>query len=220
LLFLHWEVSVDDLRALIPEPLAIDTFEGKAWLSITPLTIFDARPVLIPPVPYLSWLHELNVRTYVHYDGVPGVWFFSLDANNRPAVIGARLFFKLPYFSADISMDTEGNKVKFRSKRSDASARFRADWKIGAPAPSAEPGTLDFFLIERYSLYTADDLSIYRCRIHHKPWPLQEPEGLSNLESTMAEAAGLPALVRKPLIHCGGPVDVDVWPLEGVADRV
>lgn len=219
LLFLHWQMPMDAIRNLIPKPLEIDTFDGKAWLSITPLTIYDARPVLVPSVPYLSWLHELNVRTYVHYDGLPGVWFFSLDANNLPAVLGARLFFELPYFSAEISLETEGNRVSFRSKRSEGPAKFAADWEIGKPLPSAEPGTLDFFLLERYSLYTADDMSIKRCRIHHQPWPLQKPERLSSLESNMAGTAGLPEPVGQPLLHCGGPVDVDVWPLEKVAER-
>ena len=108
LLFLHWEVRVEDLRPLIPEKLAIDTFEGKAWLTVTPLTITNLRPPYLPPLPYLSWLYELNVRTYVHIDGVPGVWFFSLDANNLPAVIGARMFFSLPYYNARIMCEEDG----------------------------------------------------------------------------------------------------------------
>ncbi len=219
LLFLHWEIGVDEVRALIPEPVVIDTFEGKAWISITPLTIYDARPVFLPAVPYFSWLHELNVRTYVHYDGVPGVWFFSLDANNLPAVLGARLMFKLPYFSADIKLESRENKVMFRSSRSDGTAAFAADWSIGPQLPAAAPGSLEFFLLERYSLYTADDNKIYRCRIHHRPWPLQETIDLSELESNMVEAAGISSPVGDPLRHCGGPVDVDVWPLEELANR-
>ena len=219
LLFLHWEMPVEVIRALIPKPLVIDTFEGKAWISITPLTIYDVRPVLVPPVPYLSWLHELNVRSYVHYDGVPGVWFFSLDANNLPAVFGARLFFKLPYFSADISLETDGNDVVFKSFRSASGARLTVKWTIGDPLPPAEAGTLDFFLVERYSLYTADEHSSYRCRIHHQPWLLQKTERWSDFESNMAEANGLPTPDGPPLIHCGGPVDVDVWPLEKIVDR-
>ncbi len=38
------------------------------------------------------------MRTYVHDDaGVPGVWFYSLDANQWLAVKIARRFFHLPY---------------------------------------------------------------------------------------------------------------------------
>jgi uncharacterized protein len=93
LLFMHWQMSAEALRRLIPSRLSIDTFDGKAWAGLTPFTIWDARPILMPPLPWLSDFHELNVRTYVHLDGVPGVWFFSLDANSMAAVIGARTFF-------------------------------------------------------------------------------------------------------------------------------
>jgi hypothetical protein len=53
--------------------------------------MWGVRPVFAPALPLLSESHELNVRTYVHLGGVPGVWFFSLDANNRVAVLGALL---------------------------------------------------------------------------------------------------------------------------------
>src|SRR5215208_5984323 len=98
LLFLHWPLPPESLRALIPTRLVLDTFEGNAWVALTPFTMWGIRPTLLPPVPWLSASHELNVRTYVHLDGVPGVWFFSLDASNLLAVLGARLGFHLPYF--------------------------------------------------------------------------------------------------------------------------
>ena len=216
LLFLNWEVPVDAVRPLIPEPLAIDTFNGSAWLSITPLTIYDVRSPVLPALPYVSWLHELNVRTYVHFDGVPGVWFFSLDANNLPAVLGARLLFKLPYYSADISLESENNEIAFDSKRSDGKAFFEAKWLVGSRLPSSEPGSLQYFLTERYSLYTADEQDIYRCRIHHAPWPLQETSEVSNFKSNMFQIAGIPTPDGLSIKYCGGPDDVDVWPLEKV----
>ena len=91
LLFLHWPVPGDLLRPLIPEPLAIDTFDGTAWVGITPFTMWGVRPVFSPSLPFLSESHEMNVRTYVHLDGIPGIWFFSLDANNPVAVWGQGL---------------------------------------------------------------------------------------------------------------------------------
>ena len=62
------------LRQLIPKPLVIDTFEDEAWVALTPFTIKDARPVFTPPLPWIGDFHEINVRTYVHLNGVPGVW--------------------------------------------------------------------------------------------------------------------------------------------------
>jgi uncharacterized protein YqjF (DUF2071 family) len=111
LLFMHWQTPPEAIRRLIPGRLSIDTFDGKAWVGLTPFTIWDARPIFMPPMPWLSDFHELNVRTYVHLDGVPGVWFFSLDANSKAAVIGARTFFHLPYFNAHISLDPRDNTV-------------------------------------------------------------------------------------------------------------
>jgi uncharacterized protein YqjF (DUF2071 family) len=217
LLFMHWEISVDALRAQIPDRLQIDTYEGKAYIAITPLTIWGARPAYTPPLPLVSRTHELNVRTYVYLEGVPGVWFFSLDANNPLAVIAARTFFSLPYYTASQSLDEEENRVCFESSRMSEEAKFRAVWTIGDDLPQAEPGTLDFFLIERYCLYTTDDKKkLYRCRILHQPWRLQETKELSEFESSMIEANGLPTPEGEPLLHCGGPVDVDVWALEEV----
>src|SRR5882672_3491683 len=92
LLFMHWPIDAAQLRQLIPTELEIDTFAGNAWIAVVPFTMWDTRalPPYLPAVPGLSAMHELNVRTYVHYNGVPGVWFFSLDCNSRAAVFGAR----------------------------------------------------------------------------------------------------------------------------------
>ena len=217
LLFVHWEMPVEALRPLIPDVLSIDTHEGKAWVSVTPLHIFDLRPTFMPALPYVSWLHELNVRTYVYHNGVPGVWFFSLDANSTLAVWGARTFFRLPYYNAELTLETDGRNVAFRSSRLRDKADLTATWTIGERLPLAEPGSLDFFLVERYCLYAADGKKVYRCRIHHEPWPLYETLNLSDLRASVVEANGLPTPTGDPLTHCGGPVHVDVWPLEHVA---
>lgn len=216
LLFLHWEMRPEDLRPLIPEKLAIDTFEGKAWLTITPLTITNVHLPYLPAIPYFSWLNELNVRTYVHLDGVPGVWFFSLDANNLPAVVGARVFFDLPYYYARMKCEESGNSVEFGSAREEHKAEFAASWTIGDALPPAEPGSLDFFLVERYCLYAEDSGRIYRARIHHQPWPLQEARDIEGLKYEVIAADGIPAPRSEPKAHCGGPVFVDVWAPERV----
>lgn len=217
LLFMHWQMPIAALRRLIPEPLQIDTFNSQAWIAISPFTVWDARPVFAPPLPWISDFHEINVRTYVYLDGVPGVWFFSLDANSLVAVMGARSLFHLPYHKADIHLEQQDQTIIYTSSREDgiAAARFNATWTIGEPLPQAEPGSLEFFLIERYCLYTSDEKKLYRCRIHHQPWPLQEAK-LSAYKSSMIESDGLPAPIGEPLLHCGGPVSVEIWPLEKV----
>ena len=93
LLFAHWPVGVEELRALIPAQLEIDTFGRQAWLGVVPFRMSGVRARGTIAMPRLSRFPELNVRTYVVRDGKPGVWFFSLDAANRLAVWAARAAF-------------------------------------------------------------------------------------------------------------------------------
>ncbi|HWW76903.1 MAG TPA: DUF2071 domain-containing protein [Pyrinomonadaceae bacterium] len=218
LLFMHWEVSAAALRKHVPRRLEIDTFEGRAYVGLTPFKLWGVRPIFTPPLPLVSEFLEINVRTYVHLDGVPGVWFFSLDADSTVAVQGARTLFRLPYFHARIEMEEQGTTTHYTASRDDtsgAAAEFDATWETGAERGAAEPGTLDFFLVERYCLYTADAGKLFRARIHHAPWPLRDAALLKH-RSSMIEAAGLSKSGGDPLIHHGGPVDVEVWPLEEV----
>jgi uncharacterized protein len=217
LLFMHWPIKAEVLRPLIPKRLTIDTFEGTAWIAITPFTMWGVRPSFTPPIPFLSELHETNVRTYVHLKGVPGVWFFSLDANSTVAVLAARALYHLPYFNAEIELDEEDGQIDYSLSRTDEPhAELEASWTIGEPLPESEPGSLAFFLTERYCLYSADgSRRLYRSRIHHAPWPLQEAE-LNSLDSTMIESLGLPTPKGEPLLHYAEALAVDIWPLEKV----
>jgi uncharacterized protein len=173
------------------------------------------RPVLLPPLPVVSQSHELNVRTYVHFDGVPGVWFFSLDASNTLAVLGARVALGLPYFRARMRLQEEHAGIQFTSIRTHPGApmtRFEGIWARGEPLPLPPPDSLDFFLVERYCLYTVHWRRLYRVRIFHRPWPLRCVERLS-FTSTMLESQGLPTSAEDPLLHAQGePLRVGIWP--------
>jgi len=75
---------------LLPPGLTLDTRDGKAWIGVVPFLMSKVAPRCCPPIPKLSRFLELNVRTYVTHGGKPGVWFFSLDAENPVAVRVAR----------------------------------------------------------------------------------------------------------------------------------
>ena len=215
LLFMHWRIPGEALRPLVPEGLTIDSFDGSAWIGVIPFTMWGIRgfPPLLPPVPGLSSLHELNVRTYVHLDGVPGVLFFSLDANSSIAVMTARTLFNLPYFNAEIKLDQQGQTIIYTSRRTETrtpAAQLDVTWKIGEPLPESAPGTLEFFLTERFCLYTARDNNLYRARIHHPHWPLRRAE-LSSFNSTMIESHGLPTPQGDPVLHYAEALSVDIW---------
>ncbi len=218
LLFMHWRVSPAALRPLLPERLEIDTFEGEAWVGVTPFTLWGVRPVLLPALPFVSEFHEINVRTYVHLDGVPGVWFFSLDANSAAAVAGARTLYHLPYFNAEIALEQQGRVISYDLSRTgpERGGEFHASWRFGEELPPHEdPASLEFFLVERYCLYSARGDRIFRARINHRPWPLRAAELLSH-SSDIAEEDGVPPLEGDPLVHYAEALKVDVWPVEEV----
>lgn len=218
LLFMHWRLEANRLRPLIPPQLEIDTFDGSAWIGVIPFTMWGIRASFLPPIPGTSAFHELNVRTYAVYNGVPGVWFLSLDAANRLAVWGARKFYSLPYFNARMSLRQEAESITYSSTREDrrgAPASFDATWTIGEGLPESRPGSLEFFLTERYCLYSEHRGEIYRARIHHQPWPLQIAE-LTSFDSSMIECHGLPTPPSDPLLHYAEKLSVDIWPLTKV----
>lgn len=221
LLFMHWAVPAELLQPYLPPRLKIDTHDGSAWLAIVPFKMSKVRTRLTPPVRGTSEFLELNVRTYVHLDGVPGVWFFSLDATSPLAVWVARTFFHLPYLRAKMRMESPSPELRqFKAVRTHVGAsmaNFRATWKIGPPLPPSEPGSLAFFLTERYCLYTSnkDQTKLYRGRVAHTPWPLHSAQVL-HMKSTLIEGHGLPTPVGSPVVHAGGAVSVELWPMQQV----
>lgn len=213
LLFAHWPVPAELVRAIVPSPLELDLFGGQAWLGVVPFRMTGVRPRLLPPVAPVSRFPELNVRTYVVVDGKPGVYFFSLDAASRVAVWSARAFFGLPYFRARMSSTRVGDVIEYRSERRDdpRPAALEATYRPVGPAWSPAAGTLDHWLTERYALYTvAPDGTTLRGDIHHAPWRLQLAHAQFNVNS-MTEPLGVPLPGQDPVLHFAAVQDVRVW---------
>ena len=156
LLFAHWPLPPSELEQLLPPPLRLDTFDGRAWISLTPFVLSGLRHAAAPPLPYFSTFPELNVRTYATLDEKPGIYFFSLDAGSRLAVEGARRIYRLPYFLAQMSARQQRvGAVAYESKRIDSrghDALFNGSYAPVGPIFVAKESTLEHFLVERYCL--------------------------------------------------------------------
>ncbi|MCP3775561.1 DUF2071 domain-containing protein [Paenibacillus sp. MZ04-78.2] len=221
LLFAHWPVPADELRAYVPKELPLDTFEGSAWLAVVPFRMTDIRLRGLPPIPGTSRFPELNVRTYVTLHDKPGVYFFSLDAAHTLAVKLARWLYHLPYYRADMGVTMQNETVFYRSERRQAGPAFAARYRPVSEPYTAKPGSLEHWLTERYCLYTLNGRrDVMRCDIHHQPWPLQKAEA-ELYENTMLTGNGLPfAPDVPPLLHYAEALEVRVWPLLKVTDRM
>jgi len=215
LLFAHWPIPLEALRPLVPHQLPLDTFDGKCWLGIAPFHMSGVRARGVPPLPGLSRFPEVNVRTYCTLDGQPGVFFFSLDAANRPAVWAARSFYHLPYFFARMEAQVAGDDVSYFSRRLNGEAELQARYRPIAPVQLRRPGTLEHWLTERYCLYAVTDERVYRAEIHHLPWPLQDAHAEFE-KNTMAAAAGLSLPPVEPLLHFAKQLQVLIWPLKKI----
>jgi uncharacterized protein YqjF (DUF2071 family) len=210
LAFLHWRLDPDELARLVPPTVELETFDGAAWLGITPFLLTGFRVRGMPPLPRVSTFPELNVRTYVRHGEKPGIWFFTLDAASTLAVEAAKRLYRLPYSRARMSYERNGDHVDYDSARAGATfcARYRGDGDLF----HAEPGSLEHFLTERYCLYTEDGGRLYRAEIHHPPWDLQHGEAQIDL-NTMAPVK-LPD--EEPHVLFSPRQDMVAWPLEEV----
>jgi uncharacterized protein YqjF (DUF2071 family) len=217
LLFMHWPIAVERLRPLIPAELEIESHEGSAWIGVVPFRMSGIRAHWMPEIPGTSAFPELNVRTYVRAGGKAGVWFFSLDAANSLAVAGARRFFHLPYFRAQMQARSGPNgEIQYASHRvhtGAASADFRGGYRaLDDTFFQAKRGSLDYFLVERYCLYAASGMHIFRGEIDHAPWQLQGAEAEIEV-NTMAAASGIRLPASKPVLHFARRQEVKVWAL-------
>lgn len=216
LLFAHWLVDTDVLRALVPRELPLDTFAGQAWIGVVPFRMTGVRPRGVPAVPWLSAFPELNVRTYVTLDGKPGVWFFSLEAANPVAVEVARRRYGLPYFNARMTCVHDSEAIEYRSVRTHRGAEPAAFEGRYRPLPGtldASVGSLQHWLTARYCLYVVERRQVLRREIDHLPWPLQPAEADIRV-NTMTAPLGIELPGEPPVLSFARRLDVVVFPAE------
>lgn len=223
LLFLHWAWDSVAVQRTLPPGLTVDTFDGKAWIGVVPFFMRGVRPAGWPSMPGLSNFLELNVRTYV-FDalGRPGVWFYSLDANQWLAVEVARRWFYLPYQHAVMSAELlpGTGEIDYVAQRRGQERESRFLYGPAGAGAEAAVGTLGFFLAERYRLFAHDvpRSRLYTGRVAHAPYRIADAK-VPVWDDGPLRLAGFDAVGRAPE-HCcvGEAVDVEVFPLKPVVE--
>jgi uncharacterized protein YqjF (DUF2071 family) len=214
LLFAHWRVDEAWLRRFVPPQIPVDTFDGSAWIAVTPFIVGGLRLRFLPPLPGTTRFPEINVRTYATIEDRPGIYFFSLDVPNVLAIAAARRVYRLPYFRSKIEVDNADGRVGYRSRRVDpVGSPVNCDLEYGptAPAAVALAGSFEYWAAERYCLYTLDDrMRLLRGEIHHPPWQLQPAEAVV-ASNSMGRQLGLD-LQERPVLHYAHRQDVVFWP--------
>ncbi|PYM02788.1 MAG: hypothetical protein DMF19_01660 [Verrucomicrobia bacterium] len=181
LVFIHYETDPQELQSYVPYDL--DCYHGGAFVSLVGFTMHGMRPrfggriteLLLRPIATHDFL---NVRTYVRHKGEPGIYFMREWLSSRIAAWLGPWSFGLPYRFGRIDYQPSrgyglaGEHEQERRGKVEASAGSfhfcatfrRNDFDVCAP------GSLDEFLLERYTAFTQFRKCRRFFRIWHEPW--------------------------------------------------
>lgn len=211
--FLHWAYDPAVVQRLLPSELEVHTHENLAWVGLTPFMLCDFHPPGLPAVPGLSSFPETNLRTYVlDSNGLDGLWFFSLEADELATVLGARALLQVPYHWADMSVEA-GCRITYWSRRRwGPVAGHDIVVEPDSPIDPEELGERDHFLTGRWRAFTEIAGYLVTVPVEHQPWPLWSVR-VDRVDQNLLTAAGLPAPQGELLAHYSPGVDARLgWP--------
>ncbi|MEI7755450.1 MAG: DUF2071 domain-containing protein [Actinomycetota bacterium] len=212
LAYLHFPYDPADVARLLPAGLEVDTFDGVAWVGLIPFSMKGVGVPGLPPVPYLGSFPEINVRTYVVRNGIPGVWFFSLDVNRLLPALVARAAYRLPYCWGRASNTLHDDVLSTQVRRRWPHRGANTEITVRVGEEISEQSEFEVFLTARWGLYSRSyGRGLMYAPVDHPRWSLYRAE-IIGLNDTLVRAAGLPESVGPP--HCmfspGVPVRIGV----------
>jgi uncharacterized protein YqjF (DUF2071 family) len=171
-LFVHFEVSAEVLQACVP--FRLDLWEGRAFVSLVAFSMEQLRPGfggwlgrwLLWPIASQDFF---NLRTYVQHDGSPGIFFINEWLNNRLSVMSGPCTYGLPYRFARIHYDHCPEEGRLSGRVGDGLA-YTAGIESCASFQPCAVGSLDEFLLERYTAFTRHGRCSRYFDIWHEPW--------------------------------------------------
>lgn len=165
--FLHWQIPVEAVRELVPPELDIDCYNGSCYVSLVGFTMQNIRPRYLPSISFISDFNEINLRTYVVYNGKSGVYFLNIEAAKSISVFIAKHLSGLPYEKAVMAR----TETTFTSRNNKKGFYFDASFDIKEMILNKT--ALDKWLTERYCLYLKQDGKVFCYDIHHQEWSLR-----------------------------------------------
>jgi uncharacterized protein YqjF (DUF2071 family) len=211
--FIHYEADPAALQKCVP--FQLDLGDGRALVSIVAFTLLRMRPRIGGQIG--EWLLKpigthgfLNVRTYVHHNGEPGIYFLAEWLSNALAVrLGPRTF-GLPYRYGHLNYEHDETADGLRGSVEAKQGRFTYQGSI----PSGKPGVCDAeslteFLLERYTAFTEYRQRRRYFRVWHPPWP-QLPVDLTVPADDLMTATGDWGLDARKIGATYSP-GVNVW---------
>jgi|TARA_B110000967_G_scaffold145707_1_gene149133 hypothetical protein len=216
LTFLHWEVDPNKLKKYVPNDLELDLFNGKAYVGTIPFTMENVRPHYLPSLPMVSTFPEFNIRIYVKKNNKAGVLFLTLEAHSRITCKFAPWAYGLPYKYAFAKVKVgNDNEYYWNSKRKSNGIELKGKSFATGKLRTAEKGTIEEFLFERYCLYVNHKGKTKIAHTQHSSWEFQD--AVADIEVNTLTGfydLGIEDLQKADLVHVTKGVKVRTWSLE------
>ena len=195
LAMLNYEVDPAVLRPHVPKGTVVDTWQGKAFVSMVGFLFLDTR-VLGAAIPFHRNFEEVNLRFYARQAGredAPRAVAFVKEIVPRPAIAWtARVLYGEKYVHLPMQHQLEYHAgvpslVEYRW-------RTRGRWQrlgvkpLGAAEPM-QPGSEEEFIAEHYWGYASRRSGTVEYAVEHPPWRVWQV-GESWLECDVAELYG------------------------------
>ncbi|WP_028393328.1 YqjF family protein [Bacillus cihuensis] len=223
LLFIHYPMDPNVLRNYVPLELELDVYQNRAWITIIPFRVTKMKGRGIPSLPLLNAYLEINVRTYVKYKDIPGIYFFSLDANHPLFVIGLKTAIGLPYKHANMEFKQMKNAFQFKSYRlsdKNTSEKINLTYQPGNVLFETLPGTLDHWLLERYCMYSFLGKYLIRGDIHHDQWKVSNATATTSINTMISFLSADNCPNTPSLLHYSKQRRVFCYPPKRVGERL
>ena len=186
LLMLNYPVERSLLEPFVPQGTSLDTFQGRAYVSLVGFLFLNTR-VLGVPVPFHRDFEEVNLRFYVRRfadgDWRRGVVFIKEIVPKPMIAAVARAAYNEAYIALpmqhqiELQPDGAPASVEFCWEQGESSFALRA--KAANPARLPAPGSLEEFLTEHYWGYVRQrDGGSVEYQVEHARWhvwPAKEP---------------------------------------------
>jgi uncharacterized protein len=219
LTFVHFAYEPEAIASLVPAPLTLDTFEGRAWVGITP---FRLQASVLPMAPGPRTTHvEVNVRTYVRdADGRDGLWFLSLELDQGAVAAAIRTALALPYRWSDAWIEDEGTVVRYGVRRRPPHREGSLELAVEVGEPLEEVGPFETYLVGRWRAFTERGGTMLTVPVEHEPWRLVHAELTEWRSDRFLESLGLPTPSAEPHVLFSPGVDAKLGFPHGATDGV
>jgi hypothetical protein len=181
LAMLNFEIAREVLEPFAPPGTVIDTYKGKAYVSVVGFLFQDTR-IKGVPIPFHRNFEEVNLRFYVRrFSGDEwrrGVVFIKEIVSSVAVATTARVAYNENYVVMEMGHRIE--KVHAAEKLSVAYRwRLREKWNhlqaiAEGEASSPVPGSIEEFLTDHHWGYTRQrDESCIEYHVEHPLWPVR-----------------------------------------------